>query len=231
MEESRIKRIVCLANSRKLRERCVAGREMASKTKQGKWIRPVSERVHGEVSEEDRNYEDGSDPQLLDIIDIPVIAHQPEGCQSENWLIESKSYWEKVGKFPIHNIYNLTDPVESLWIDGFSTIPGRNDKIPIESLSEVHSSLRLIQVEEMIIKVFAPGKAFGNPRRRVQGHFEHANQNYALWITDPRHEKKYLAKLDGDYRIGACYVTISLGEEYRGAMPKLIAAIIEIDCR
>lgn len=229
MEEFRIKRIVCLANSRKMSGRCIAGREFTQERGVGSWIRPVSEREHGEVSEYDRQYKDGSDPKVLDIIDVPIKEHQPDRCQSENWLIESDYYWNKTGEFPIHTIYSLTDRVEPLWIDGFSTNPGQNDKIPIESLSEVHSSLRLIHVEEMRIKVFAPGEAFGNSKRRVQGHFEHANQNYALWITDPRYEKEYLAKLDGDYRIGACYVTISLGEQYRGAMYKLIAAVIEID--
>ena len=231
MEETEVKRIICLANSRKLAGRCIAGREVVQERGGGTWIRPVSERESGEVSEYERQYRDGSDPKVLDIIDVPIKEHHPEGCQSENWLIDSEFYWEKNGVFPVHEIHTLTDPIESLWIDGISTHQGQNDKIPIASLSEVHSSLRLIQVEKMKIKVFAPGEAFGNSKRRVQGHFEHANQNYALWVTDPRYETKFLAKLDGDYQIGACFVTISLGEPFKGAMYKLIAAIIEFDDR
>ena len=66
------KRIVCLANSRKLNGRCIAGREV-SRGGAGPWIRPVSEREHQEVSEYERQYQDGSDPRVLDVISVPLI--------------------------------------------------------------------------------------------------------------------------------------------------------------
>jgi hypothetical protein len=44
------RRIVCLANSRKMNGRCIAGREL-NEGKAGAWIRPVSDRPHHEVSE------------------------------------------------------------------------------------------------------------------------------------------------------------------------------------
>src|SRR5688572_20697011 len=61
------KRIVCLANSRKLSGRCVAGIEIVDSQLSG-WIRPVSVRQSHEVSEIEREYRDGSDPQVLDIV-------------------------------------------------------------------------------------------------------------------------------------------------------------------
>ena len=51
------KRIVCLANSRKLSGRCVAGREWSEKQGAGDWIRPVSERDNQAASENERQYE------------------------------------------------------------------------------------------------------------------------------------------------------------------------------
>ena len=90
------KRILCLANSRKLSGRCVAGVEIADDGF-GDWVRPVSARATHEVSETEREYHDGSDPALLDIIDVPLIAHSPYAFQTENWLLDPALYWDRQG--------------------------------------------------------------------------------------------------------------------------------------
>ena len=226
-----IKRMVCLANSRKLAGRCIAGREWLGNQSGGNWFRPVSERPHQEVSEYERQYEDGSDPKVLDIIDVPVKGPKPEGFQTENWLLDPEYYWKKVGFCSPLELSTLADPVEPLWIDGHSTYHGSNDRIPMEVAGTISSSLRLIEVKEFVLRAFAPGEAFGNSKRRVQGRFAHAGQNYAFWVTDPVYERRYLAKIDGVYRIGECHLTISLGEPFQDAVYKLIAAIIELDRR
>lgn len=221
-----VKQIVCLANSRKLSGRCIAGREWTMESGAGNWIRPVSKRDNQEVSEYERQYEDGSDPQILDIVQVPVLEPKPHGYQTENWLLDDEYYWQKVGTLSQLDLPKLTDSIEPLWIDGYSTYNGRNDKMPLESAAKEVTSLRFIQVSQLMLSVFAPGEAFGNAKRRVQGHFDHAGNRYALWVTDPGYEKAYLAKLNGTYELGECYLTISLGEPYEGDCYKLIAAII-----
>ena len=223
---TQVKRIVCLANARKLSGRCLAGRGWAENQGAGDWVRPVSGRAGQEISEYERQYEDGSDPQLLDIVDIPLLEAKPADYQTENWLLDPEFYWEKQGSFSAFDLEVLADPIAPLWIDGHSTYNGQNDKIPLELVESVTSSLRLIRVERLELAVFKPGEAFGNSKRRVQGRFVHADKQYALWVTDPGCERKYLAKLDGNYPMGPCYLTLSLGEPYHGACYKLIAAVI-----
>ena len=221
-----IKRIVCLANSRKLSGRCIAGVELSGTQRLG-WIRPVSAREHEEVSEHERQYEDGTDPRVLDVMDVPLIKPLPKAYQRENWLLEPDDYWKKSGRVSSSVLARLVDPVESLWIDGDHTYNGRNDRISLDRVAELTSSLRLIRVEMLTLSVFKPGEAFGNPKRRVQVRFVHHGTDYRLWVTDPAYERTYLLRPDGDYEIGESFLTLSLGEPHNGACYKLVAAIIE----
>ncbi len=221
-----IKRIVCLANSRTLNGRCVAGIEFSG-SEAGPWIRPVSDREHGEVSEDERQYDDGSDPHVLDILDVPLIEPRPKGCQQENWLLDSDEYWVKVGQVTWNDLGRLAEPSAPRWVNGHSTYNGMNDKVPLSLADGLDSSLRLVYVDRVTLSVFKPGEAFGNPKRRVQGRFRHHGMDYRLWVTDPRYERAHLAKPDGDYELGESFLTVSLGEPHNDACYKLIAAIIE----
>src|SRR5206468_2859420 len=90
-----VKRIICLANSKKMSGRCIAGRELGAGGA-GQWIRPVSSRPNEEVSENERQYADGSDPGLLDVIDVPLLRQAPHACQTENWLLDPSQYWRRI---------------------------------------------------------------------------------------------------------------------------------------
>lgn len=220
-----VKRVVCLANSRKLNGRCIAGREWID-GRPGRWIRPVSDRENQEVSEYERQYDDGSDPSVLDIVDIPVLEPRPADYQTENWLLDPKYCWVKAGRLSWSDLPSLVeDPVAPLWSDGHRTYHGLNDKVPLGLAGSLKDSLKLIHVNELQLSVFAPHEAFGNTKRRVQGDFRHAGRRYLLWVTDPVYERRYLAKPNGDYRIGECFLTVSLGEPYKGACYKLIATV------
>jgi hypothetical protein len=223
-----VKRIVCLANSRKLNGRCVAGIEIDQGKRIG-WVRPVSAREHEEVSEYERQYEDGSDPRLLDVIDVPLVAPKPKDYQQENWLLDPNAYWQRVERLTWDDLPTLADPPGPFWINGDSTYNGMNDRIALAHATALRSLLRLVRVDRLTLSVFKPGEAFGNTKRRVQGRFRHEGVDYHLWVTDPVYERAYLAKPDGDYSIGDSFITVSLGEPHNGYGYKLIAAIIERD--
>ena len=227
MATSTVKRIVCLANSRKLSGRCIAGKEMRESGQIGYWIRPVSNRETEEVSEWERQYEDGSDPGLLDVIDVPLLNAKPKDFQQENWLLDPGYYWEKVRTITQNELEQFIDPITPLWIDGHSTANGWNDRIPLHIAYSLTDSLRFVKVENLELYVSQPGVDFGNNRRSVQGRFRHNGMDYWLRVTDPVYERQYLQQPNGNYSIGECFLTVSLGEPYRGYSYKLIAAIIK----
>jgi hypothetical protein len=219
------KRIVCLANSRKLSGRCVAGKELVNGKAVG-WLRPVSARPSEEVSEREREYEDGSDPRVLDIIDIPLIEPRPKGYQTENWLLDPQTYWGRAGQASWSDLTRMADSPTTLWANGNSTYHGRNDKVSIAVASTLTCSLFLLRLKSAILRVFAPSEAFGDPRRRVQAVLVHEGVEYRLRVTDPVIEREYLALANGEHAIGECLVTISLGEPFKDDCYKLVATII-----
>ncbi len=221
-----VKRILCLANSRKLSGRCIAGREIVN-TQPGPWIRPVSAREHQEVSWEERHYEDGSDPSVLDVIAVPLVEARPHFFQQENWLLDPNHYWRKVDRMDWTGLQDFVEPEGPLWVNGQHTGRGLNDRISVEEAEHLRSSLRLVRVNGLTIDVSCPGAAFGNPKRRLQGQFRFQGVLYHLRVTDPVYERRFLPLPDGQHQLGESCLAISLGEPFAGYAYKLIAAIIE----
>ena len=223
-----VKEVVCLANSRKLGGRCVAGKEIVDGGV-GPWVRPVSARECGEVSASERRYKDRrGEPQILDVVGMPLLSHRPKNHQPENWLLNPDQQWEYRGRIGWNQLAVLADADDALWGQGDSTYDGVNDRIEHDE-HVTRDSLRLIHVDGLELVVLTQGERFGEPRRRLQGRFRYREVMYHLWVTDPVYERAYLAKDNGRYTIGETYLTVSFGDPYRGSHYKLIAAVIERD--
>src|SRR5262249_4185476 len=97
------KLMVVLANSVKSSGRCLAGKEVFDSGKSwkiGGWIRPVTTQEGGEISAYQMSQALGSDPKLLEVIEIPFSGAVPLSYQPENWLIETplkKGSWKSHG--------------------------------------------------------------------------------------------------------------------------------------
>jgi len=221
------KTIVCLANSRKPPSgRCNAGREIGPNGFND-WIRPVSARGTQEISEEERRYEDGADPQVLDLIAIPFIKSQPQNHQKENHLINDAIYWEKKGAMSWSNLQGaVEDPNGPLWINGYSSSNGGNDQVPENHVSTFPRSLYLVRPEVFSLIVALEGGSFGPSRKRVRAVFKLCGHHYCLAVTDPVVEREYLRFKDGRFKIDDALICISLGELYYGNAYKLAAAVI-----
>jgi hypothetical protein len=219
------KTIICLANSRKITGRCVAGKEVGGGGA-GAWVRPVSARPTGELSEEDRRYENGQDPKLLDIVRIPMVEPKPHGFQMENHLIDDGYYWVKQRQATWEELQGALDKVPgALWDNSSSSYNGLHDRVEEAAANQLGNSLRLIEVKDLKIVVAVEGAEFGNGKRKVRGHFTLNGAQYRLSVTDPVVERQYLAGKDGEYKVGDVILCISLGEPYGGYAYKLIAGV------
>jgi hypothetical protein len=217
-------KIVCLANSRKISGRCIAGKIIES----NKWIRPVSSRESEEISEEERRYKDGQMPKLFDIISIPVNSHKPTLHQKENYLIKDEYYWEKTGKFSEGLNEMLYTPTD-LWGTDSSSYQGTNDRIPEHNCNNYNESLYLIKPQSLKIIIRVEGKEFDNAKRKVRAEIEYNNIIYIFPVTDPIIEGKYLSGRNGNFTmpIENIYLCVSVGLPYNGYCCKFVASIIE----
>ncbi len=191
----------------------------------GPWIRPVTERENEGVRYSESRYNDGGSPQLLDVMQVPILEARPDGHQQENWLIDTTRSWVRACKLDSSSLSNWIDEVDTLWVNRDDTLEGLNDSVAESDSKGLESSLYLIKAS-LRLKVsnyYAPR----GTRRRVQGRFLYNGTEYRMWVTDPVYEEEYKGKPDGIYRINECFLCISLSGIYEGFAYKLIAAIIK----
>ncbi len=220
------KRIVCLANSRKMAGRCVAGKEVSESGHPGNWVRPVSNREGESISEPERCYADGNEPQLLDIIEVPLLEPKPKGYQQENWLLNTSRQWRKTGRLSWGDLPAYADPEDPLWTNGFNSRGGENDQVPAGLAAEHDTSLRLVRVDDLTVVISEPSRPSAN-YPILRGRFSHCGETYCFRITDPVSESGSVGLPYREYPVGERYLTVSLGEPFEGNAYKLIAAIIK----
>ena len=229
MEPKYVVEIVCLANSKKMSGRCVAGKVVSGPEK-GKWVRPVSGRPNAEISEDDRRFKDGTYPKLGDVVRIPMKKPVPLDVQPENQLIDDRFYWSKKAALSYKDLRALLDEVKGpLWENRSSSTYGQYDRVvaarAAAAAKAFGGSLALVEVDDLIISVSVEGAQFNNAKRKVRGTFTVTGVSYTLGVTDVAIENAYLAKKDGAYKVGTAILCISLAEvAYGDHNYKLLAA-------
>ncbi|MFJ1457449.1 dual OB domain-containing protein [Nocardia sp. N2S4-5] len=229
-----IKVLVCLANSYKHGGRCVAGIEIESTRpfalprNRATWIRPVSDRPGHAVNEKERQYSGGVEPQVLDVVSVALVKHQPNDFQQENWLLDPAIRWQKVGRIGWDELCLLEQRPSSLWINGYHSYSGINDRVPVEQEHKVKGSLKLIRVDEVMIEVGPPPPYSKDGRPSVRARFRFAGADYSLKVTDPVHRERFRSKGLGKYRLSESFVTVSIAEKFDdGYIYKVVAGMVD----
>jgi microcompartment protein CcmK/EutM len=227
------KKMLCLANSIKKHEqgegRCVAGREVLA-AGFGNWIRPVSARPSREVSDSERQCQDGTMVQVLDVVTVSLLCPQPKRHQTENHVIDRERPWVRGRKAAWRHVLAAIDtPRGPLWINGYSSRNGLNDRIPAAAAATLPRSLYLISPDSLSIIVRTEPAFNTLPKRRVRAAFSCNRIDYLWAVTDPVITDKYIRGKEGRFCIKDALLCISLGEPFNGNAYKLVATVITPD--
>lgn len=218
------KRFICLANSKKYTQRCIAGIELVKSTRRGYkydivrennnpvWIRPVSSSEYGEVSDYFVKH-----INLLDVVAVNVTTAHPQGYQAENVLFDNRPL-RVVDK--IDQSQALLDKL--LTVDK-SVLFGNSEKaIRTAEVAQLDYSLALIKPVD--VQLYETTTSSGTPQ--VRGNFVFKDIPYDLPVTDIDFSARF--RVDSTV-VDDCthfYFTVSLGADFEGWHYKLIAGVV-----
>ena len=216
------KHIVCLAKSWRPYGLCIAGKTIEG-GRIGQWVRPVDRRNKDAVQTDDITFSDGSQLKLLDIVQLKLLDHVPDGHQTENWTFDKNQKLRHVGEFARSRLGITNDHVSDLWPNGSRSSVGLNNRVESEDVVPISDSLRLIRVEALTLNVYDHEN---RDEKRVTGTFDYGGVKYTMQIKDVECEQWAEGQESGDYDLGIRYLTISLAGEFHGHCYKLIAGIM-----
>lgn len=238
------KKTLCiLANSVKNQQSCVAGMEIVKNPEgrwqnTGKWVRPISHRGNGAISDSEfflRNKK--KNPELFDIVEIALQEPVHVEGQPEDWLIEPSANWQYLGHFdPQKSVNVFLERPNDLWLQQNE----RRDRVTPDWVSQHQlPSLYLIEPEEM--KIYIQVNDYGNgPKRSRRASFRYRGVDYDWGMTDPvastKHFPDYVTRESGLHNgvsLNCAAICVSLAPAWKGDLAsqayhyKLVAGIIE----
>ena len=217
------KRIMCLANSRKHWESCIAGRELID-TLPGGWVRPVSVRAGRGISVKERRYDNGMTADVGDIIEIEMLKPVAHSCHVEDHLIDHEHRWKKVGDLNWETIEALVEPQdEPLWIEpgaGHSSL----DRLTEQYAQSLDLSLKLVRPYDFQLVVRSEWN-----KPVVRANFRVAGNWHRLKVTDPYTQEAYLQRDYGVYDLSGAIVCISLTEPFKNHVYLVVASVLTPD--
>lgn len=214
--------IVILASSRKHGGICLAGKRLGGDV--GRWVRPVSVRPGQAWTQRSLTILAGGVPQIGDQVELPLAQALPAGYQRENCSV-GFTRWRTLGRTTTAELARLVDTPPSLWLDGWHTVHGWNDRIP-HALALMHcqSSLALIRPDALRVRLHQHNCKLG-----VRAEYDYRGERYDLPITDDAVCADWIERLAyGHDGMADALLCISLSQPYHDYCYKLVAGVIEL---
>lgn len=154
---------------------------------------------------------------MLDILEIDLTDHVPEGAQIENWRIKSG---------PMMKQGNITATPQNLQHFISSPRPGglfgnHGKAVPDGDINKVGHSLLFVQVSRPKLHT-APRKG----KNQLRMSFEYQRFTYDLPVTDPAFDEAYHQNTQIFAGIDTVFLTLSLGLVQNDWHSKLIAGVV-----
>ncbi len=183
--------MVILAKSYKPGGRCIAGKlveyTQTNHVKVGTWVRPVPNdgTGHSSLNTEMYEYSDGSEVKILDIVEIPIISHNPVAGQPENYVIDESKKWKKVSHLNATSIQNIIDNTNDIWLE--NGVPSNIVSAEYDKMGLINQSLYLIKPTNLLITLSNNYNDYEDHfKRAIQAQFDYQGNRYDnLSITCP----------------------------------------------
>lgn len=217
---------ICLANSRKMQGRCVAG----LRTDGSGWFRPVSALADGTLSYSNCILDDGNEAALLDVVEVDVVRPRPEPHQPENWEL-APATWHVVQRIAPANAYA---GLRTALVPGPALLGGPGDRVAHAPFLVTPAAASLSIVEPSSVQWEITTSLRGN--RQTRCWFVLGGANYNLSVTDLKIERALSGHAQGVHPRDAAGIppqarvllTISLSEPFNGDCYKLVAAVLAL---
>lgn len=214
--------IICLANSWKHGDRCIAG----INSLKSQWIRPVFNLPDGRIPKQMRLI-GRTEPALLDVLEIPLARTGPDfGFECEN-LSLLPGIWRRVVKVPPTFLNKYCSNEEYILHNDYRYVTvSYLQSLPMPQ----RRTLQLVKAVELSVKLV--GQRFELSSKWEGSLVTTTGRRLTATITDP----VFIRRLELGYRPqNPCLVTVSLSMPWRpvgweGDDPcwKLIAAVVEL---
>lgn len=221
-------RILCLANSYKHGNRCVAGISLATK----QWVRLVGRQVPGCLTLRETSYPDGREAALLDVFEAELGYSCGSNCHPEDVLVSDKP-WQPIRRFDEHQ--------DARFLAAFLSnrpvvLQGYGDRVTAHRVEEtpMARSLELIDPEDLWWWIREEN---GKRKNRAIFRVSHISRiRYDLSVTDPVWLEKMHSLPLGIYPHSRFFdgkppktlLTISLSEPFEGFHYKLVAGVVNL---